>query len=203
MGSTALAHEVREKRLDFYFGVRPDATMGSIELKPLSTLQGVPFVRAGHPLTQRTRPGLREILTFPVVHGSCPRWLMQRIATALGADNGVRPSVSAAVVVNEYGAVRDLVLHTDMVGFAPAAQVRNIREREDFVSLVLPPREQPLLQMDLYLGTGVGRRLPPPVRSIVEEIRTVVSEFDAVAVPAEPPHALGSARDIHASRGTK
>ena len=86
LDSNALAQEVRDKRIDFFLGVRPDGPAGGLDLADIGVLRSAPFVRRGHPLAKRKTLTLGAITRYPIVQGPGPRWLIRRIAAALRED---------------------------------------------------------------------------------------------------------------------
>ncbi len=178
LDSNALAQEVRDKRIDFFLGVRPDGPAGGLDLVEFGYLRSAPFVRRGHPLAKRSGLTLGAITQYPIVQGPGPRWLIRRIAAALRDelpdDEG---RINAAVIVNDFGVVRALVRQTDAVGFASLAMLNGHVERELFVTLDMPASQRDLLQLPLLIGTLQQRVLPPAATSLIAELHTVVEEL--------------------------
>ncbi|MEX2482802.1 MAG: LysR family transcriptional regulator [Gammaproteobacteria bacterium] len=179
LDSSTLVQEVRDKRIEFFLGVRPDGPTGGLVLSEIAQSGSVPFVRSGHPLTTAKRLTLGEIMRYPVVQGPGPRWFVRRIADELELEigSGTRRG-RAAVVVNDFGVVRALVRQSDAVGFALAAMLQGEFERHAFVPLEVPREQAALLRFPLLIGTLANRALPPAAHALIEEIKQVVSEFD-------------------------
>jgi DNA-binding transcriptional LysR family regulator len=176
--SSTLVREVREKRIDFFFGITPDVPTGGLELIELAVLKGVPFVRRGHPLASATKPTLREIMGFPVVQGPGPRWFVRRMTDEPRLDVGYADlRRNAAVVVNDFGVVRSIVRQTDAVGFAVAPMLQGEFERSAFALIELPEAQQTLFRVSVLIGTLEHRNLPPSARGLIDEVRAVVRSY--------------------------
>lgn len=175
--SSSLVQDLREKRIDFFFGVQPDIATRGVALREIGTAQAVPFVRADHPLAGARRVTLASIMTFPLVQGPGPRWLVRKIAEELrGASaHEQAPARNAAVIVHDFGVVRALVRQTDAVAFAAAAMLTQQVARGEFVCLVLPAHQQALLALPMLIGTMQDRVLPPSAAALIEELEQVVA----------------------------
>ena len=184
LDSNALAQEVRDKRIDFFLGVRPDGPAGGLDLADIGVLRSAPFVRRGHPLAKRKTLTLGAITRYPIVQGPGPRWLIRRIAAALREDlPDAEGRINASVIVNEFGVVRALVRQTDAVGFASLAMLNGQVERESFVTLEIPASQRDLLQLPLLIGTLRDRILPPAATALISELRTIVGRLQTSEKP--------------------
>jgi DNA-binding transcriptional LysR family regulator len=174
--STTLVHEVREKRIDFFFGISPDGSTTGLSLRELGIAHVVPFVRPDHPLAGYGPHSLREIMAYPIVHGPAPRWLVRRIAGELGAGASAGQTAlgDAAVIVNDFGAVRAVVKQTEAVGLAVAPLLESEFAAGVFSELQLSAAQAALLQLPLLIGTLDDRALPPAALTLIAEIESVV-----------------------------
>ncbi|MGH8596866.1 MAG: LysR family transcriptional regulator, partial [Gammaproteobacteria bacterium] len=177
--SITLVQEVREKRIDFFFGIRPDVPSAGLMLREIGTIKAAPFVRPNHPLTGTGYRTLGKIMTFPIVQGPGPRWFLRRIGEELriegGNANAAQPD--AAVIVNDFGVVRAIVRETDAVGFATSAMLQAEVANGDFVQLRLPAAQAALLQAPMMIGTLTERVLPPAAQRFIAELEEVVATF--------------------------
>lgn len=174
--STSLVHEVREKRIDFFFGIRPDGSTMGLELREIGHMHVAPFVRMGHPLAEKRMHRLQELMNYPLIHGPGPRWLVRRVAEVLPrVTGGETQSHDAAVTVNDFGVVRALVRETDSVGLAPAALLENDFKQAAFVRLELPTRQASLLCLPMFIGKLENRNLPPAAQALIADLEGVVA----------------------------
>lgn len=177
--SGTLVQELREKRIDFFFGIRPDVPTAGLELREIGIVGAVPFVRPGHPLAGPATRTLSKIMVYPIVQGPGPRWLIRRIGEELRAEGGAGDATrrDAAVIVNDFGVVRAIVRETDAVGFATSAMLHAEVASGAFVQLRLPPAQAALLQMPMLIGTLGDRALPPAAQLLIAELEDVVASF--------------------------
>ena len=177
--SSTLVQELREKRIDFFFGVRPDVPTAGLELREIGIVGAVPFVRPGHPLVGPVTRTLGKIMAYPIVQGPGPRWFIRRIGEELRVEGGAGAAArrDAAVIVNDFGVVRAIVRETDAVGFATSAMLHAEVASGAFVQLRLPPTQAALLQMPMLIGTLGDRALPPAAQLLIAELEDVVASF--------------------------
>lgn len=184
LDSDSLVQEVRDKRLEFFVGVRPDAATSGLEIEELGLSGSVPFVRRGHPLSAAGPLSLGEIMRYPVVQGPGPRWFVRRLAHELSLEVGRADRRGrAAVIVNDFGVVRAIVRQSDAVGFALAAMLQGPDERERFVALSVLPEQAGLLEFPLLVGTLTRRALPPAARALIQAIGTVARAYPPPRAP--------------------
>ncbi len=173
--SSTLVHELREKRIDFFFGTRPDVSTRGLALRSVGIAHVVPFCRTGHPLARSEPRELREIVGFPIAQGAAPRWLLNRIGEELDLGAGAHARLrNAAVIVNEFGVVRSVVAQTDAIGFVPYGAVRAEIERGVFGQIRLTPHQQELLDIPMLIATLEDRTLPPAALALIAELEAVI-----------------------------
>ena len=177
--SGTLVQEVREKRIDFFFAVRPDVPTAGLELREIGVIDAVPFVRPGHPLAGSTPRTLGKIMAYPIVQGPGPRWFIRRIGDELRSEAGAGDAAQrdAAVIVNDFGAVRAIVRETDAVGFATSAMLHAEVANGAFVQLRLPAAQAALLKLPILIGTLSERALPPAAQVLIAELESVVASY--------------------------
>lgn len=177
--SATLVQEVREKRIDFFFGTRPDVPTAGLHLREIGITHAMPFVRPDHPLAAVAERSLGRIMAYPIVQGPGPRWAIRRIADELRAEaGGIDPAHrDAAVIVNDFGVVRAIVRETDAVGFATAEMLHAEVTSGAFVQLRLPEAQAALLQFPLLIGTLSDRALPPAAELLIAELEDVVASL--------------------------
>lgn len=177
LDSSTLVHELREKRIDFFLGIRPDVPIGGLSLRAVGEVDVVPFVRRGHGLARAREVTLARIMSCPIVQGPGPRWLVRRIAEAVRVETGTGDSIQrdATLVVNEFGFVRAVVRETDAVGFAIAPMLAQASEQRDFKALQLPRAQAALLRLPVFLATLDDRTLPPSALAVIAAVEKAVA----------------------------
>ena len=177
--SSTLVHELRERRIEFFFGIRPDVPTAGLLLREIGTVHAAPFVRIGHPLAGPGERTLARIMVYPIVQGPGPRWFMRRVREELRAETGPDDSTrsDAAVIVNDFGVVRAIVRQTDAVGFATSAMLQAEVASGEFVQLRLPDAQSAILRLPMLIGTLPDRALPPAAQLFIAEIENVVANF--------------------------
>jgi|GEM_PF-2968928 DNA-binding transcriptional LysR family regulator len=183
--STASIREVRDKRIDFFFGIPPDGDTRGLTLRELGVAGIVTFVRPGHPLAGSGPHRLREIMQYPVVHGPAPRWLVKRLGELLVlGEEGEPPALGdASVIVNDFSAVRAVVRQTDTVGVAVSSILSADFAAGMFAEIETPDEEKRLLQIPLIIGTAEDRALPPAALTLIRDLEDVVTELTAERTP--------------------
>jgi len=178
-GSTTLIHEVREKRIDFSFGVRPDGSTRGLELREIGVANVIPFTRTGHPLANCRTHSLADVMSYPIIHGPAPRWLIRRIGEALRprTATGNAGLGDAAVIANDFGMVRAVVERTDAVGLAASTSLYHALAGGTFAEIKLPPAQAALLQLPMLIGTLQHRELPPAATALIAELEVAVTNF--------------------------
>jgi DNA-binding transcriptional LysR family regulator len=179
--STASIRDVRDKRIDFFFGIQPDGDTSGLALRELGVARILPFVRSDHPLAHSGPHRLRDIMKYPVVHGPAPRWLVKRVAELmmLGAEDQPPPLGDASVIVNDFSAVRAVVRQTDTVGIAVSTILSADFAAGVFTEIQTPDEEKLLLKIPLIIGTAEDRELPPAAQTLIRELEDVVTEQTA------------------------
>jgi len=185
LDSSTLAQELREKRIDFFFGVRPDVPTAGLQLREIGVIHALPFVRPGHPLAGSGLQSLGRIMVYPIVQGPGPRWFIRRIGDEVLAEAGSEARRDAAVIVNDFGVVRAIVRETDAVGFATSAMLHTEVANGAFVPLRLPPAQARLLELPMLIGTLVERTLPPAALELIADLEAVVNRY-GVARKVQP-----------------
>ncbi len=180
LDSSTLAHELREKRIDFFFGVRPDVPTAGLQLREIGVIHALPFVRPSHPLATAGSHSLARIMAYPIVQGPGPRWFIRRIADELRNEAGDEARRDAAVIVNDFGVVRAIVRETDAVGFATTALLHAEVANNAFVPLRLPAAQSRLLELPMLIGTLVDRALPPAALELIADLEEVVKRYTAL-----------------------
>ena len=175
--SSSLAQELRDKRIDFFFGVRPDVPTAGLELREIGLIHAQPFVRPGHPLANGRPHGLASIMAYPIVQGPGPRWFIRRIGEELRNEVEAGARRDAAVIVNDFGVVRAIVRETDAVGFATSALLYAEVSSGAFVPLRLPVAQARLLVLPMLIGTLVDRTLPPAALELIADLEAVVKRY--------------------------
>ena len=175
--SSSLAQELREKRIDFFFGVRPDVSTAGLQLREIGMIHALPFVRPGHPLAGSGPHSLARIMAYPIVQGPGPRWFIRRIGDELRNEIGNDARRDATVIVNDFGVVRAIVRETDAVGFATTALLHAEVANGAFVPLRLPPTQARLLVLPMLIGTLVDRALPPAALELIADLEAVVTRY--------------------------
>jgi len=189
--SSALVHELREKRIDFLFGTRPDVSIRGLSLRALGSADIVPFCRVGHPLAGDEPRELREIVRFPIAQGAAPRWLLGRVGEELELGPGARTNLrDAAVIVNELGVIRSVVAETDAIGFVPYETVRAEIERGSFARIPLTPHQQEVMAIPMLIATLEERVLPPAALALIAELEEVIGHRSSSSPRSAPTHSL-------------
>jgi DNA-binding transcriptional LysR family regulator len=175
--SSSLVTDLREKRIDFFFGVQPDIATRGVSLREIGRTQAVPFVRAGHPLAGERGVTLATLTRHPLVQGPGPRWLVRKIAEELRRELGRQDfqALQAAVVVHDFGVLRSLVRRSDAVAFASAEMLSDEIARGDFVCLELPAPQRDLMGLSMFIGTLDGRSLPPSALALIAALERAVT----------------------------
>ena len=179
LDSSTLAQELREKRIDFFFGVRPDVPTAGLQLREIGMIHALPFVRPGHPLATGSH-SLARIMAHPIVQGPGPRWFIRRIGEELRNEAGNDARRDAAVIVNDFGVVRAIVRETDAVGFATSAMLHAEVASGAFVPLRVPAAQARLLVLPMLIGTLVDRALPPAALELITDLEEVVKRYGAL-----------------------
>jgi DNA-binding transcriptional LysR family regulator len=174
--SSTLAHELREKRIDFLFGTRPDVSTRGLALRELGTARVVPVCRVGHPLAGDEPRELRDIVRFPIAQGVAQRWFLARVGEELELEGGARTTQrNAAVIANDVGVIRTVVAETDAIGFLPHAAVRADIARGTFARIRLTPHQQDVMTIPMVVATFEDRILPPAALALIEELENVIA----------------------------
>lgn len=180
LDSSTLAQELREKRIDFFFGVRPDVPTAGMLLREIGIIHAQPFVRPDHPLTTAGPLTLARIMVYPIVQGPGPRWFIRRIGDEVRNEAGDGARRDAAVIVNDFGVVRAIVRETDAVGFATSALLHAEVAKQSFVPLRLPAAQSTLLELPMLIGTLLDRALPPAALELIADLEDVVARYVAM-----------------------
>ena len=181
LDSSSLAQELREKRIEFFFGVRPDVPTAGLQLREIGMIHALPFVRPGHPLATGSH-SLARIMAYPIVQGPGPRWFIRRIGEELRNEAGDEARRDAAVIVNDFGVVRAIVRETDAVGFATTAMLHAEVASGAFVPLRVPASQARLLVLPMLIGTLVDRALPPAAMELITDLEAVVRRYGELEV---------------------
>ena len=178
--SSTLAQELREKRIDFFFGVRPDVPTAGLQLREIGLIHALPFVRPAHPLARGGPHSLARIMAYPIVQGPGPRWFLRRVGEELRNESGDAARRDAAVIVNDFGVVRAIVRATDAVGFATSALLHAEVATRAFVPLRLPGAQSRVMELPMLIGTLLDRSLPPAATELIVDLEKVVARYAAL-----------------------
>lgn len=146
----------------------------------LPTHAGSFFCRASHPLARRQAPTLADVGSFPLVATPIPGRLHHLLG---GAGSGAvpgRPPRDATprpqIEVNTFELIRRIVLDSDAVGLAAAAQISGDRQAGLLVALDL---RVPGLETNYGVITLAGRTPSPAAAAFVEILQQMENELAA------------------------
>ncbi|HET9062452.1 MAG TPA: LysR family transcriptional regulator [Candidatus Binatia bacterium] len=144
-----------------------------LRVEPLPQHQGVLFCRTGHPLSKRRAVTLDEAREFPLALTSVP----DRLAPVLRREGLLTGSAaSPAVHVDTFRLAREIVLRSDAIGGAIAAQIaEDVRARR----VVILPLDLPWFTTRYGFIYLAGRTLAPSLQLFMAEVRAVESELAA------------------------
>lgn len=155
------------------------------EVEPLPAHAGCFFTRHGHPLADRARLALAEVLQYPFVATAIGGRILQQFRPGVASLHVDPPTgdLMPHIAITSVEAMREIVARTDGVGICIRAQISEGLRRKRFVVLDVDfpaPRT----------GYGVAwlrdRTLSPAAKEFVATIRAVEGSNDAEATPAGP-----------------
>ena len=160
-GSSAMADEVREGRLDLAFVALPGRHWPGLELVALGREPVALAVPVGHRLAGRTAVELAELSQETMI--DLPTGWGTRMATDRSfAAAGVRRTV--AYEVNDTASVIEFIRHGLAIGMLPPSFVDGL----DDITTVPIRHHAP--QFELAIATPADRRLSAPARALLETI---------------------------------
>jgi DNA-binding transcriptional LysR family regulator len=160
-GSSAMADDVRDGRLDLAFLALPGRSWPGLELVPLSREPIALVVSAGHRLAGRAGVELADLQDETLIDLPSGWGARMAIDRAFAAA-GVRRTV--AYEVNDTTSVIEFIRHGLAVGLLPPSFVDGI----DAVTTVPIRRHAP--QFEVAVGTAADRRLSAAARALLETI---------------------------------
>lgn len=184
-GSSAMADEVREGRLDLAFVALPGRSWPGLELVPLTREPIALVVPAGHRLAGRAGvelAGLEEETLIDLPSGWGTRMAIDRAFAAAG----VRRTV--AYEVNDTASVIEFIRHGLAIGMLPPSFVDGI----DAVTTVPIRRHAP--QFELAVATPADRRLGAAARALLETIERQVGIAPRSSTPPGRTPRAGAGR---------
>jgi DNA-binding transcriptional LysR family regulator len=161
-GSSEMAHEVREGRLDLAFVALPGDGPSGLELVPLAREPIMLAVAAGHPLADRADvelAALRDETLIDVPTGWGIRMAVDRSFAAAGVTRAI------AYEVNETATMIDFIRNGLAIGLLP----RSLVEATEDIAFV-PIRDHPP-QFQTAIAIPANRLLAAASRAMLETIK--------------------------------
>ena len=166
-GSSTMADEVREGRLDLAFVSLPGRSWPGLELVPLTREPIALVVPAGHRLAARAGVELAELQEETLI--DLPSGWGTRMAVDRSfAAAGVRRTV--AYEVNDTASVIEFIRHGLAIGMLPPSFVEGI----DGIATVPVRHHAP--QFEVAIATPAERRLSAAARALLETIERQAAE---------------------------
>ena len=129
------------------------------------------IVRAGHPLSTRSKVGLPDVLRYPVVLNA-PNTTNRELVDLVTAAHG-KPLKPAFVCTNPDAIIR-FIQESNAVGFTSGITVARDVARGDIVAMDL--REREFAQRSLHVETKAGRTLPMAVAAFADFVAAELQE---------------------------
>jgi DNA-binding transcriptional LysR family regulator len=154
-------------------------------IEKLPQHRGVFFCRAGHPLTQKPKPGVEDVFSFPYVGTRLPARIAQAFAHIMPAgriDKSTGEFIPS-VTVKILNTAKEIVVNSNAVSIGIR---RQIAKELSGGSLAIVDLHPPWLVTNygfVYLRT---RSLSPAALAFMEEVRSVESELVAAENAMEP-----------------
>lgn len=161
-GSSAMANQVREGRLDLAFVALPGGSWPGVTLTPLTSEPIALLVPTGHPLAKRTGVELADLADQTLVDlpsGWGTRMAVDRAFAAAGAQRTV------AFEVNDTASMIEFIQHGLAVGLLPASFVDGLDE------IVVVPIRHHVPRFAIAVASPSGRRLSAAARALLEAIQ--------------------------------
>jgi DNA-binding transcriptional LysR family regulator len=160
-GSSDMAREVREGRLDLAFVALPGDGPAGVELIPLASEPIMLAVPAGHPLAMRANVELAALHDETLVD-TPPEWGIRMAVDRSFAAAGLTRAITYEV--NDTATMLDFIRRELAVGLLPASLVENTGD----IAFV-PIRDHPP-QFRTAIAIPVNRRLSAATRAMLETI---------------------------------
>ncbi|HMS49745.1 LysR family transcriptional regulator [Candidatus Neomicrothrix sp.] len=178
----ALLRGLRDRHLELFIGLAPDAPHDDVTIEAIATYEPVPFCRSGHPLATVPPQGIQVLREFPIVTTEAPRWYTSLTGAAMPTDPVLADEIAERgrhVIVDHLATMETLVLSTDALGLAPLQSIRRGIEAGGLVMLDVPDDQQAILQSaPIVLATMDERPLPPSATALIDIIRTTPPDVD-------------------------
>jgi len=146
----------------------PDLT-----IEKMRTSQGRFYSRAGHPLTQKERVTIEELLDYPWVGPRWPRRMrapLPNVQKPFGAMEEVEDRFRPRIVVETFSTEKCVVLASAAIGAALPSQIE--RELKEGLFAILPV-EAPWLRLNYGFVLKRGRTPSPPAKAFMEIVREI------------------------------
>jgi DNA-binding transcriptional LysR family regulator len=160
-GSSAMADEVREGRLDLAFVALPDRRRPGVRLAPLTREAIALVVPSAHPLAKRAGIDLSDLREEPMVDlpgGWGTRMAIDRAFAAAGVPRTVDYEV------NDTASMIDFIEHGLAIGLLPPSFVAGV----DDITVV--PIRHHVPQFEVAIATPSNRRLSAAAQALVDRI---------------------------------
>jgi DNA-binding transcriptional LysR family regulator len=178
-GSTQIADEVRDGRLDLAFVALPGRSWPGVTLSPLSREPIALAVPTGHRLANRAGVELSELADETLV--DLPSGWGARIATDR-AFSAAGVSRTVSYELNDTASVIEFIREGLAIGLLPPSFVREV------AGVALVPIRHHAPQFEIALATPSNRRLNGPARALLETIERRAGRHS----PAAPRKRAGS-----------
>jgi DNA-binding transcriptional LysR family regulator len=161
-GSSAMADQVREGRLDLAFVALPGRSSPGLELTPLRREPIALVLPAGHRLAARASVELAELQEEAMIDhptGWGTRTAIDRSFAAAGVGRTI------AYEVNDTASVIEFIQHGLAIGLLPPSFVDGVE------GVVTVPIRRHVPQFELTVATPANRRLGAAARTLLETIK--------------------------------
>jgi DNA-binding transcriptional LysR family regulator len=165
-GSSAMANQVREGRLDLAFVALPGRSWPGVTLTPLTTERIALIVPAGHPLAKRNGVELAELRDETLVDMPTG-WGARMAVDRAFASAGVQRTVS--IEVNDTASLIEFIRHGLAIGLLPPSFVEGV----DDVTVV--PIRHHVPRFSIAVASPSGRRLSAAARALLDAIEQHVA----------------------------
>jgi DNA-binding transcriptional LysR family regulator len=161
-GSSAMADDVREGRLDLAFVALPGRSSPGLELTPLTREAITLVVPTGHQLAARASVELAELQEEPMIDLPIG-WGTRTAIDRSFAAAGVRRTI--AYELNDTASVIEFIQHGLAIGMLPPSFVEGV----EGITTVAIRHHVP--QFELAIAAPTNRRLGAAARALLERIR--------------------------------
>ena len=172
---------LREQRIEYFLGLRPDAPLDGVNVQTVGSVSTVPFCRIGHPLTQQPPRGIQVLRDYPYVLTRVPHWYQQEMRQSLPISlvTGGTGDTFRTIELQDYGAVRSLVRSSDAIGLAPYGAIRGEVETGTLAVLGVPEDQRALVRSRaIVVATLADRPLPPVAQRSLEIVIAEIGSAD-------------------------